>query len=63
MSQDSICSRCHYALETLLHVFRDCEDVKPFWEKFLKMISLIIFLIGYKCLVVFKVGKEKSFPL
>lgn len=36
MSQNSICTQCHLPFETLAHVLRNCEDVKSFWEGFIK---------------------------
>jgi len=30
MSADNICPRCNLAIESFMHIFRDCDDVKSF---------------------------------
>ncbi|MCI71773.1 hypothetical protein A2U01_0093036, partial [Trifolium medium] len=37
MSNDHICPRYNLAPETLMHVIRDCDDVKPFWNRVIKL--------------------------
>lgn len=33
MTADELCPRCHRCLETIMHMIRDCDDVKEFWSK------------------------------
>lgn len=32
---DSLCPRCKYQDESILHTIRDCEDVKKVWNQFI----------------------------
>lgn len=33
MVADDICLRCHSAVESMMHILRDCEEVQKFWSK------------------------------
>lgn len=37
MSSGPICPRCHLAPKSLMHLLRDCEEVKACWEMGLKL--------------------------
>jgi hypothetical protein len=44
---NGLCILCKTHRETLIHLFCDCEKVKPFWEEVNRIINRALHAIGY----------------
>lgn len=37
MTADDLCLRCHRCPETIMHLLKDCEEVKDFWPSLINL--------------------------